>query len=461
MSRTEVSRPMNGTLGQPMHASAAGSGARSAVVTSLSLSQRFRKSILRKMLRTWLIQGIGWYALTEVGARLILEIGFCVILLLLGLGLEMILVGWILFHTAAWLLLYGGFMRIWILRVRSTKVPRLSSELDRVARKVVSQPFFRVVFLRGSGGRGELRETSDIDLCAVPEKGFRAKAAGILFWWAIRAESVFRRFPLEARWIDAERYIPYHVVGETPRVVKSPPAPDSLSQRLASRGLLVAFSGLSPVETRSAADHLGSVLRLCGFDTFPFDSRRAGLPWRRNGHLSLASGFQSVLKHVGRSEVDWHRHARVKTVYDLLSLFDQATVAWRFATIRRPGWIALSEGSVADTIASLRARGPLRTTIEGLLLGCSFEPDVAVLIDVAPPSLPALGSDVETPWVERLTHEYRDLKALLRLAAVDATRPALQVRLDIERIVEERLGGPWGEASKRNDRSRATGSLGA
>src|SRR3972149_2521596 len=110
---------------------------------------------------------------------------------------------WLSSPTPGWPLLYGVFRKIGVLAGVRTDVGRLRRHRDRVSRLVADKPYFRAVFLRGSSGRDEMSPTSDIDLCAVSERSFGARVRALLFWWGIRADSVLRRYPLEARWIDA------------------------------------------------------------------------------------------------------------------------------------------------------------------------------------------------------------------------------------------------------------------
>ena len=396
----------------------------------MSLAQRLWRSLPRKILRSWLIQGIGWYAMWEVMARAVLELGVVILLARLGLDFLGVVAGWLAFHTAAWFLLYGGFLKIWVLAGVRTDVGRLRRHRDRVSRMVADKPYFRAVFLRGSSGRDEMSPTSDIDLCAVSERSFGARVRAVLLWWAIRADSVLRRYPLEARWIDSERYVPYHVIEETPLIVKEP-ATGPRGTRAASAGTLVTLSGLDGSGKSTAVDRLVGSLRAKGLDAVSFYGHR----WDGRGP-SLAINFESVLRRIV-GKLDRLEDARpAKVLYDTLTFVDYLRILARMSHVCRPGRVVVTDRYVADVIAFLRVRGPLLRTIEGFLVGASTEPDVAFLLEVPPEVALARKQEWKLERLEQFAREYADLKVLLSLTPVDATLPP--------EVLTERLEGAIG-----------------
>jgi len=400
----------------------------------MSLARRLWRSLPRKILRSWLIQGIGWYAMWEVMGRVLLELGFVVFLAILGFDFLGLVLGWLAFHTAAWLLLYGGFLKIWVLRGVSTDVSRLRFHRDRVSTKVAEKPFFRVVFLRGSCARGEMTGTSDIDICAVPEPSVRARVRALLFWWALRAESVVRGFPLEARWIDAERYVPYHVMEETPLILKQPSPRVRVGSRDESIGTLVALSGMDGSGKSTAADRLVASLRAKGFDAVSFYGHR----WDGRG-ASLAIAFESIWRRLAGKMERMERARVAKALYDALTFADYLRVLGRMSRLQGPRRIVVTDRYVADVIAFLRVRGPLLSTIEGLLLAVSYEPDVALLLELPPETALARKKEWSLPKLEQFSREYADLRTLLRLTPVDATLPAREVLDRIEEAIDRTL----------------------
>src|SRR5712692_1034524 len=397
--------------------------------------------VVHKLLRSWLIQSIGWYALTEVVARVTLESAFVLILVILQVGILKIILAWLAFHTIVWFLFYGGFMRTWVVLGVATDVPRLRAYLTSVSEKVCQRKFARVVFLRGSAARGELNPRSDIDLCVVPQPTLRAKLGGILFWWALRADSAVRFKPLEARWIDAERYIPYHVIEEIPRFLKEPNVRPSGYQRWRSRGILMAISGIDGSGKTTAARELVSDLQGRGYQARYFYGHRQ--PWfNREGRpgLSLAILYESLWKRIGRTMVEWEGHRWARTSYQALTIVDYLEVRWRLSRTLQPQTIVVSDRYVADVIAYMRSWGALFVTLEGLFLSLNIEPDLPLLLEISPEDAIRRKREWDLPRLRIFAREYRDLKTLLRLVPLDASRSRAEMREALVRVIEGELG---------------------
>ena len=402
----------------------------------MSIASRLRKSLLRKLLRSWLIQGIGWYAMWEVMARTFLELGVVLVLAILGADFLGIVVGWLVFHTAAWLFLYGGFLKIWTLRGVSTDIARVRFHLDRVSRKVVRQPCFRLVFLRGSCARGEMSGTSDIDICAVPEPTLGGRIRGILFWWGLRAESVIRWFPLEARWIDAARYVPYHVIEETPLILKD--APPRTIPVWPSRSLLVTLSGIDGSGKSTAAHRLVESLRASGLQAAYFYGHRKRWDSATGQTFSAGIAFESFWKRAAGRMDRLGRHAWAKALYDVATFVDYLAVLRRLSRALEANRIVVTDRYVADVVAYLRVRGRLLRTIEGFLLAVSHEPDVAFLLELDPETAIERKKEWPLPKLQKFVEAYHDLKTLLVLTPVDASRSSDEVFREIEGILRGR-----------------------
>jgi hypothetical protein len=172
--------------------------------------------VLRKLAKSWLVQNLSGSTSAETLARSLLEGTFCVLLWMLGVGVGRVVLIWAAFHTVAWLLIYGGYSRIRVVLGLSAPTTRLYAYLDRTAKKVAGRSAFRTILLRGSAAGRGLSERSDIDILFVPENSLASKARGMLFLWALRAESVLHRVPLQARWLDSEGHVAAEVVGESP-----------------------------------------------------------------------------------------------------------------------------------------------------------------------------------------------------------------------------------------------------
>jgi len=391
-----------------------------------------------RLVRNWAIQSINWYGLTEVVAQVLLEGGFVVLLWVLGLSPWIILAGWLLFHTAAWIFLYGGFMIVWKLLRIETRVARLEAYRDRIGRKVRMEPSLRLVLLRGGAARGKLSERSDIDLLGVPEKSVAMKARGILSWWALRAWAALHRIPIEARWVDAERLVPYHVVGESPIVLKDSREVRDVRRRLATHGLLVAFSGIDGSGKTTAARDLVASLNSKGLRAEYFYGHRPA--YLRGGtQISFAIAFKSFWKRTGHSLPDLEKHGWAKMLFDVTTLLDYVYVQWKLSRILRPNTIVVSDRYVADVIAYLRFLGPVKESLAGLLVRYSHEPDIAIFFDISPSAALSRKQEQTPAELEKFMRGYADLRQVLGLAAVDAALSISEVRMRVEEIVMKDL----------------------
>jgi len=399
-----------------------------------------------RLLRNWAIQSINWYALTEVLAQIVLEGGFVVLLGLLGFSLWTILVAWILFHTAAWILLYGGFMIVWKLFRLETDVARLEAYRDRVAQNVRREPSLRIVLLRGSAARGELGTRSDVDFLGVPERTLRMQVRAILYWWSLRAGAAFRLIPIEARWVDAERLVPYHVRGESPIVLKDNSAIRDLRRRLMSHGLLVVFSGIDGSGKTTSAQDLVSSLNSKGIRAVYFYGHRPA--YLRGGtHVSFAIAFKSFWRRTGRALPELEKHRRAKILFDIATLLDYIYVQWKLSHVLSPNTIVVSDRYVADVIAYLRFLGPVKESLAGLLVRYSYEPDIAMFFDISPKEALKRKQEQTPEELDKFARGYADLREILGLAAVDASRSVSEVRTQVEQIVAKELQLPSSAAA--------------
>ncbi|OGS49191.1 MAG: hypothetical protein A3K68_03785 [Euryarchaeota archaeon RBG_16_68_13] len=399
------------------------------------------KRRIGRLLRNWAIQSINWYALTEVLAQIVLEGGFVVLLGLLGFSPWTILVAWILFHTAAWIFLYGGFMIVWKLFRFETDVSRLEAYRDRVAQNLRREPSLRIALLRGSAARGELGTRSDVDFLGVPERTFRMKVRAILYWWGLRAGAALRRIPVEARWVDTERLVPYHVSGESPIVLKNNSAIRDLRRRLTSHGLLVVFSGIDGSGKTTSAQDLVSSLNSRGLRAVYFYGHRPAY-LRGGAHVSFAIAFKSFWRRSGRALPELEKHRRAKLAFDIATLLDYIYVQWKLSHVLRPNTIVVSDRYVADVIAYLRFLGPVKESLAGLLVRYSHEPDVAMFFDIRPEEALKRKQEQTPEELDKFARGYADLREILGLAAIDASRSVSEVRMHVEQIMAKELQLP-------------------
>src|SRR5256712_4816495 len=160
----------------------------------------------RILLGSWLLEGVGWFALAESLGRAITEGLVILFLWVSGLPFALIVLGWLLYHTAAWFLLYGGYTKLRSMREGSSPLDRLHRYRDRGIEAVRRARSIRVAVLDGSAGRGQMNERSDVDLMLVPE---RPRIGGVLFVWGLRLASVLRRMALAGSLLDLESYVAF------------------------------------------------------------------------------------------------------------------------------------------------------------------------------------------------------------------------------------------------------------
>ena len=397
-----------------------------------------RRSLPRDLLRSWLLQDAGWHALDELAARILLESGVLLLLLASGIGAGLAVLGWAGFHTFAWLLLYGGVGRIWALMGRATDVRRIRAHLDRVARRLEATSVFGAAFLCGSGARGALNEASDIDVCVVPRASVRSRLLGIPYLWALRAESVLRGIAMEALWLDRERYLPFRM-GRPWRVIARRGAPEPPGDPLASRGILVALSGMDGSGKTTAAKGLEKRLRSRGLRAVYLHGQRP-IYALADGRITLSLAFRSVWRHLGRIPADLSRHPRTKAFFDALVLIDYLRTLRTIAGLRGPGTVVIVDRYVPDVVAYFRSVGPSRRSLEGLLAGISPEPDVGVYFDVRPSTAYARKEEQGLADLERFGAIYETLARALDLRRVDADRDADVVLEAVERMTLDAIG---------------------
>lgn len=387
-----------------------------------------------------------WYALTEVAARILLEAGLVFFLLIIGLSPIATLLVWIVFHTAAWLLMYGGFMIVWKTLRMSQDLTRLQTNMDRICHTVSQKGFLKIALIRGSAARGELSESSDIDILAVPERGLIRKTKAVAFWWKLRAESALRLIPIEARWVDHERFVPYHIAGEVPRfLIRRSEPPPSPEDRFATRGLLISFSGLDGSGKTTIARMLELALRDRGLDSVRFWAhRQAWFKPKVGPDFGLAVIFESLWKRIGQRLADLARYPRVKFLYDLCTLLDYAYVQWRLVLLSRPRRVVICDRYVADVISYLKSWGPVKITVEGLLVGMSREPDVAVFFALPPSVARQRKQENSLDQLERFAREYEALRDIIHFDSVNASPSVDEVYDEVCRVLVERLRLPLG-----------------
>ncbi len=403
---------------------------------------RHEERIVKKLVRSWLVEGIGWYAVTEIAARALIEGGVVLALASLGWNLLGIALGWLLVHTLAWFILYDGFMRVWVVLGFTKRLVDLEAHLERLASRARRQSVFQLVFAGGSAARGAMSVTSDIDIFMAPRPGIRDHVLGIGFLWGLRVESLVRLIPVEARWMDAERYAPYLYGGVTPRILfRDERMRGSVAERLASRGLLITISGLDGSGKTSVARRIVQRLQAAGSSAVYLWCHRQ--PWFVSDHgpdISFAILYESLWKRIGRDLTDFGNHPFANFFYDLFTAVDYLYVRWKLSRLRCPNTIIVADRYVADVLAYLRTVGALEKAIEGFLVGASYEPDLAILFELDAETARARKQENPLDQLRLFSEEYANLTPLLRLEPVDARVPLETLTGRVEALLRTRLG---------------------
>src|SRR5438132_4591547 len=286
----------------------------------------------RILLGSWLLEGVGWFALAESLGRAITEGLVIVFRWVSGVPFGLLLLDWLLYHTAAWFLLYGGYAKLRSMREGASRLDRLYRYRDRVIEAVRRSRWIRVGVLYGSAARGQMNERSDVDLMLVPE---RPRIGGVLFVWGLRLASVLRRMPLEVSLMDVERYVALrqrHPTVVLKDVVNSVPG----SEQLASVGVLLTISGIDGSGKTTVAKEIVRTLQGQGVSATYFYGHR---PFFRGGlrSLSPALAFKAIWRRIGNSPENLRSFPAAKFLLDLLTVVDYVGGQARLARQLRPG----------------------------------------------------------------------------------------------------------------------------
>ena len=390
----------------------------------------------RILLGSWLLEGVGWFALAESLGRAITEGLVILFLWVSGVPFALILLGWLLYHTAAWFLLHGGYAKLRSMREGASRLDRLYRYRDRVIEAVRRARSIRVAVLYGSAARGQMNERSDVDLMLVPE---RPRIGGVLFVWGLRLASVLRRMPLEVSLMDVERYVALrqrHPTVVLKDVVNSVPG----SEQLASVGVLLTISGIDGSGKTTVAKEIVRTLQGQGVSATYFYGHR---PFFRGGlrSLSPALAFKAIWRRIGNSPENLRSFPAAKFLLDLLTVVDYIGVQARLARQLRPGSVVVVDRYAVDVIVYLRSFGPGHQTVEGLLTGISFPPDVALLFEIDPSRARERKREEPLEALTRAAQEYEKLAPVHRLTKIDANGPVNEVRSNVMRIVDAYLRG--------------------
>lgn len=393
---------------------------------------RSRRISFRALRKSWLREGVGWYALTEAAARLLVEGLFVVGLLALGLQPVLVLLSWIGAHTILWAFLYGGWAKVHALRNGRTDIEQLVAHLTRLRDWAYRQKGFAAILLAGSGARRVFDDNSDIDLYLVPR---RPAVRSIVSLWALRAASVLRRVPVEAHLLDDGRYVPFRAKGRC-EVLGLMHGPHE-----GARGYLVTFSGIDGSGKTTVAKRVVAELQARGVDATYFYGHRPAYR-KRVQTRSFAIAFRSIWRRSGRSLTDLRRHRYARFVFGFMTLLDYRLLMGKLRGVLRPGRVVITDRYVADVIAFLRFLGDGFEPLEGLLTSESIDPDAAILFDLTPDQAYARKQEDSLEDLHRFHAAYERTRRILTLRPVDASRAVDEVTEDVLRLLRSELRLP-------------------
>jgi thymidylate kinase len=157
-------------------------------------------------------------------------------------------------------------------------------------------------------------------------------------------------------------------------------------------------------------------------------------------HVSAAIAFRSFWRHVGRELPELKKHALAKAVFDVCTLLDYLRVRWRLLRVLRPGTVVVADRYVADVLAFLRFLGPVRGSVEGLLVGTSIEPDIGFHFQIDPEVAFARKQEQTLDELKRFAEAYSGLEDLLGLDRIRAGELPEEVQSQLGTALERKLG---------------------
>jgi len=397
------------------------------------------RAFVRGFGRSWLREGVKWYSITEGLARLCVEGAFVVALFGAGFALLPVVGAWLVLHTALWFFAYGGHAKLRTWAKLPSPVSRLETELGRYLAWAGRQQSFGTMVLRGSGERGDMDEYSDIDLVATAGGSVLRSVVAL---WGLRAGSTLRGVPVEAHLIDDARLVPFLSKGRPWRIVT---AAATVAGPIASRGRLVVFSGIDGSGKTTVAMDLVERLQEQGIRAEYFYGHRTA--YRRRGtHVSFAIAFRSFWRHSHRDLGDLRRHRRARGMFALMTLLDYRLVMRRLRKVLVPGVVVVTDRYVADVLAFLRSLGGGFEPIEGLLIKVSIDPDATIFFDIDPETALRRKSEQTLEELRRFEEAYRDLRQIILMRTVDASKPVEEVVGQVLRLLEEDIRLPHAAA---------------
>lgn len=175
---------------------------------------------------SWLFQGVLYMDTTERIFKILLDILFFIPLYLVFrvyfYSSSSTLMAVMLSHTLNWIFNGQIFVLLGNLRLIKIEPERFSEYLDNLRKRISKEKSVLAAAAFGSLSRGELTETSDLDIRIIRNKGFINGLRACFFVLIERSRTFFSKFPLDIYVLDNVNMIPRHIRNEEPIVIYDP-----------------------------------------------------------------------------------------------------------------------------------------------------------------------------------------------------------------------------------------------
>ena len=155
---------------------------------------------------SWIFQGILYMDITERYFKIFLGVLSFILLYLVitpfaGI-LKSVVIAVILSHTLNWIFNGQIFVLLKNLKLIKTDAEKFDNYLIEIKKRAKNEKAINIVATFGSLSRKELKETSDLDIRVVREKGIINGLRTCIFILIERTKAFFSRFPLDIYLLD-------------------------------------------------------------------------------------------------------------------------------------------------------------------------------------------------------------------------------------------------------------------
>ncbi len=162
---------------------------------------------------SWLFQGILYMDTTEKVFKILLDILFFIPIYFIfrGYGSLSLFIAIIFTHTINWIFNGQIFVLLKNLRLTKTEPERFIQYLNDLQKRIKKENSILAAAAFGSLSRGQLKETSDLDIRIIRKKGVINGFRACLFVLSERTRALFNKFPLDIYVLDDVTTIKRHI----------------------------------------------------------------------------------------------------------------------------------------------------------------------------------------------------------------------------------------------------------